>query len=562
MLPALARGVLVGAWALAALVHLSLGPAQRHLVWPASYLVLEVLATVSLANRAWRSTGQRRVAWGLLAASAFLEVPNLAVTLLAAAGWACPYGGTVTVLFTTATGVLVLAGVLNFPKGRDVGPGRQRRALDGLIFATSLLFLLWAAGVHGAVRSAHPNLGLRLFAAYLNAALLGGGLVFMTSYHPLRFRGPLGWLSASALAWVAGLSVWALTGLPGALAERPWILLAGCIPLFQGLAAWSRPPAEEGVDLADSARLSRLLPYVPVLGTLVVMAFLIPRGSAETLRGASGIFLVMVGLLLLRQFQAIQDLWAARLTLEDRVRQRTEALERAQTTLLRTEKLNTLALMGAGLAHDLNNLLASMKSSAELALEQHELGEAAEPNTLRRIATTADRAASLTTRLLGFARREMEELAPTELGPAVQAMEATLRLILPRSVTLVIQTQPGLLVWSSRLRLEQMLVNLVVNARDAMPDGGALTILAREDPAESGLVAMEVADTGVGMAPEILDRIFELFFTTKAPGRGTGMGLASLKALVEEGGGRMEVTSQPGMGSRFRILLPRLLAES
>ena len=392
-------------------------------------------------------------------------------------------------------------------------------------------------------------------AAYLALELVACASLCLRA---LRSRGDdrLAWtlLAASALAWLAALSGWALAGFPAVPAVSGWIVAAGGIPVFQGLAAWSRDPGPAAGEPA-AGRLTRMLPYAPVVAALAVMAGLIPRASLEVLRGASAIFLAMVGLLLLRQFQAIQDLQAARLSLEDRVRRRTRDLERAQDTLLRNEKLNTVALMGAGLAHDLNNLLASIQTSAELAQAECAEGQAPAPGALGRISAAADRAALLTHGLMGFVRREAEELAPTDLAREVLDMEATLRLILPRSVDLTLEV-PGsghLLVWSSRTRLEQMLVNLVANARDAMPDGGLLAIRAAAEP---GHALIEVADTGTGMAPEILEHIFELFFTTKPPGRGTGMGLPSLKAMVEEGGGRLEVASAPGQGSRFRIFLP------
>ena len=548
-----ARTALAGLWVLAILAQQILAPAQRALVWPAAYLALELVACASLCLRALRSRGDDRLAWTLLAASAVVEVPNILLTFLAALGRSPLQDPHLSGLLSLATGILVLAGVLSYPRPREPG-GSHRRVLDSLLFATSLLFLLWVVGVSGALHSAHRGLGLRVLAAYLNVALLGGSLVFVTSFRPGRLRGPLGWLAASALAWLAALSGWALAGFPAVPAVSGWIVAAGGIPVFQGLAAWSRDPGPAAGEPA-AGRLTRMLPYAPVVAALAVMAGLIPRASLEVLRGASAIFLAMVGLLLLRQFQAIQDLQAARLSLEDRVRRRTRDLERAQDTLLRNEKLNTVALMGAGLAHDLNNLLASIQTSAELAQAECAEGQAPAPGALGRISAAADRAALLTHGLMGFVRREAEELAPTDLAREVLDMEATLRLILPRSVDLTLEV-PGsghLLVWSSRTRLEQMLVNLVANARDAMPDGGLLAIRAAAEP---GHALIEVADTGTGMAPEILEHIFELFFTTKPPGRGTGMGLPSLKAMVEEGGGRLEVASAPGQGSRFRIFLP------
>jgi signal transduction histidine kinase len=382
----------------------------------------------------------------------------------------------------------------------------------------------------------------------------------MTSYHPDRVRGPLGWFAASGLAWLAGLSCWTLAGLPKVVAAEGWILVAGCIPLFQGLAAWSPRSVEEALlGGGPEGRLPDLLPYLPVILALLMMTGLLAWAPAEVSRGAMALFLVMVVLMLLRQFQAVVDLLRARKTLNEQVLKRTKALRQAQDTLLRTERMNTLALMGAGLAHDLNNLLCAMKGTAELAAMNLQEGLSPSQGDLDRIATSADRAASLTRRLMEFVRREEESLAPTDLGRELRDMEPDLRLLLPNGVAfrLEIAGADPLVVMSSRLRLEQMLVNLVANAVDAMPAGGSLRVGVAPE-GDGGQVLIEVADSGEGMDSEILARIFDPFFTTKPPGKGTGLGLSSLKAMVEEGEGRLEVDSEPGQGSRFRILLPRL----
>jgi signal transduction histidine kinase len=555
--------VLVGTWLLVVLVHLVLSPGQRPLAWLSGYLSLEVLATASLGFRAWGTRGKERLAWWLLAASAFLDVLNISVWIHSIQGQALPWEPALLKGLSVMTGILTLAGVLNFPRRRAQEGGDRRRLLDGLLFATSVLFLLWVAGVHGTLRSGNQALGLRVFVAYLQVALLGGGLVFMTSNQLHRAQGPLGWLGASALAWLVVLSSWTMAGLPQNPEVLGWWPLVGCIPLFQGLAAWSPSPAEEPSEASDTPRLARLLPYVPVLGALGVMAMLILAAPLYLVRGASGIFLVMVVLLLLRQVQAIQDLEAARRTLEDRVQQRTAALEQAQNTLLRAERMNTVALMGAGLAHDLNNLLCAVKSTADLAVLNLEDGIATGEKELNRIAQAADRAAVLTRRLMGFARREGEELSTMDLGREVREMEVTLRFLVPRSVVLRIDApeHEAIQVRSSRLRLEQMLVNLVANAVDAMPGGGKLGIRVARGGPQQEQAMIEVSDSGVGMTEEVLARIFDPFFTTKAPGKGTGLGLPSLKAMVEEGKGRLEVESTPGRGSRFRILLPILSGE-
>ena len=561
----LPAAVLVGVWCGAALVHLASAPAQRTWSWPLSYLLMEGLAAASLAFRAWRCTGEERRAWRLLAISALLELPNLLVTLLRLQQLMPPWSSAISSVLTLVSGVLVLGGVLSFPRGREGRGTFLRRALDGLIFAASLVFLLWVMGVQSSLLRAGGDVGLRVFVAYLNVALLGGGLVFMTSYHPSRIQGPLGWLGASALAWLAALSAWTLAGLPSVVVTEPWILLAGAIPLFQGLAAWSPQPVRAprpGLDL--ERRGAALLPYLPVSLAILVLAAQSAWQPVAVTRGTFSLFLVMVVLLLLRQFQAIRDLQVARESLEKRVQQRTKALEQAQDTLLRTERMNTMALMGAGLAHDLNNLLCAMKGSAELAVFQLEEGLPLVPKDLTRLASTADRAADLTRRLMGYVRAEAEELHALDLGQELLQMEATLRLILPRSVVMSIEVPADqtLLAASTKSRLEQMLVNLVANARDAMPEGGRLQIRLRPGGSGAEQVVIEVVDSGTGMTLEIQEHIFDPFFTTKPPGKGTGLGLPSLKAMVEADGGGLEVASTPGVGSTFRILLPRLQVEA
>jgi len=553
-----ARLILAGTWALVVILHVASPAGHRVFIWNLSYLLIEVLVCLSLGYRALTAHREERLAWQLLWLSAFLDVINIGLWFPAALGHPLTGAPDLFKLLSLSTGILVLAAILSFPRGRTQEGGGRRRILDGLLFAASVLFLLWVVGVHGALRSANPDLGLRILVAYLNAALMGGGLVYMTSSQPERFRGPLGWLGASALTWLVVLSGWATAGLPVVPETQWWWSLVGGIPLFQGLAAWSPTPEEDPSDRREPGRVTRLIPYFPVIGALGVMAFLILRAPLYLVRGASGIFLVMVALLLLRQVQAVEDLESARRTLEDRVHQRTSALEQAQEAILRTERMNTLAMMGAGLAHDLNNLLGAVKGSADLAVMNLEEGVPPRVEELNRIAMAADRAAMLTRRLMEFARREEEQLHVLDLGAALADMEPTLRLLVPRSVTFSMRVAPTptLVVMGSQIRLEQMMVNLVANAADAMPGGGTLGIRVDHGAAGPGHALIEVADSGMGMTPEVQARIFDPFFTTKAPGKGTGLGLSSLKASVEEGGGHLEVESAPGQGTRFRILLP------
>ncbi|MFZ1613701.1 MAG: HAMP domain-containing sensor histidine kinase [Holophaga sp.] len=557
-----ARGILLGAATLVALLHLTAAPGARLQTWPLSYLVLEVLACASLSYRAWKTSGEGRFAWWLLATSALLEVPNLLLTFLELRGIVSAQTASLSSYLSLATGVLVLAGVLSFPKAQERGGMVRRRALDSLIFAASLLFLLWVMGVPGFLRTAAQGVGLRVFAAYMNAALLGGALVFMTSYHPGRTKGPLGWLGASALAWLAALSCWTLAGLPSVVASQAWILLAGGIPLFQGLAAWSSRSVKEALtEPAPEHRLTNLLPYVPVSFAIAVLAMLLVWAPLQITRAAMAIALAMVVLILMRQFMAITDLQAARRTLEDRVLQRTKSLERMQDLILKTERMNALATLGAGLAHDLNNLLGVIRNSAELMQLELEEGQPPSNHDLSRIMDASGKAGSLTQRLMAFVRKEpgLAATVPMELAEIVQSIQGILRMILPRTIHLECRIEPA----THQLQIdagmvEQVLVNLVSNAKDALPEGGKITLLLRpgQMPGGGEAVVLEVRDTGPGIPVELQELIFDAFYTTKPEGKGTGLGLASVRGLMEAQGGTVSVECPPGQGTIFSLSFP------
>jgi signal transduction histidine kinase len=555
----LPAGVLVGTWLLVAVVHLLAAPASRVVIWPLGYLALELLAGVSMAYRAWVSPKGERQAWWFLAASAFLELPGLGVTL------ARPQGAWTSNLFSMlslATGTLVLIGLLSFPKGGGRRGMGRRRGLDSLIFAGSLLFLLWMLGVQGSLRGAAQGIGLRVFAAYLNAALLGGGVIYVTSYHPEKTRGPLAWLAASAFAWLAGISCWALAGLPPVTATERWIIVAGAIPLFQGLAAWSPRTLLASDRWADSERgLAAILPYVPVTLAVAVMGGYLTFAPGKVTRAAYALFLVIVVLLLLRMLQAIKDLRTARRVLEERVRERTTALEQAQDTVLRTERMNAMATLGAGLTHDLNNLLGIICSAAELMRVQQGRGQNPSERDLLRILDASEKAGMLTQRLMAFGHKGagLAGTQPKAIAETLASTREILTMLLPRSIGLTFRLEdlPGQALVEPSV-LEQVLVNLVGNAKDAMPGGGQVTLWLHPGLTESGALAaiLEVIDSGPGIPQDLQELIFDAFFTTKPVGKGTGLGLASVRTLMEALGGTVSVESQPGQGTCFRLAFP------
>jgi PAS domain S-box-containing protein len=235
-----------------------------------------------------------------------------------------------------------------------------------------------------------------------------------------------------------------------------------------------------------------------------------------------------------------------------------EALRKSEAQLLQSQKMDAVGQLAGGIAHDFNNLLAVILAYGGL-LEDSLEGDEVRSAEVRQITKAAERAATLTRQLLAFTRQQVMQPAVIDLGDVVQTMEEMLRRLIGEHITLVtIRGANQGCVLADPGQMEQVVLNLTVNARDAMPGGGVLTIETRNlDAAEGGRVLLEVSDTGAGMSPETLARIFEPFFTTKRRGQGTGLGLSTVLGIVEQSGGAISVESQSGQGARFRVSLPR-----
>jgi PAS domain S-box-containing protein len=234
--------------------------------------------------------------------------------------------------------------------------------------------------------------------------------------------------------------------------------------------------------------------------------------------------------------------------------------------LRQSQKLEAVGQLAAGVAHDFNNLLTAILGYADW-LAQDLAGDAAKLGHVAEIQKAAERAAALTRQLLAFGRRQLIEPAPVDAARLVDDLLPMLRRLIGEQVEIIHETDPRLpAVLGDRSQIEQVIVNLAVNARDAMPTGGRLTIRTTEtwvDGAIAGaeLVAgphlqIEVIDTGIGMSEDLQAHIFEPFFTTKEVGRGTGLGLSTVYGVVGQMGGVVRVQSERGHGATFRILLP------
>ncbi|MGH7466881.1 MAG: ATP-binding protein [Longimicrobiales bacterium] len=263
----------------------------------------------------------------------------------------------------------------------------------------------------------------------------------------------------------------------------------------------------------------------------------------------------------------------ARRVAEDALRESQDALRKSEEQLRQAQKMEAVGQLAGGIAHDFNNLLTAIRGHAELLL-----GEMASQHPLRsdleEINRAAERASTLTRQLLAFSRRQILQPRVLDLDVVVAEMERLLRRLIGEDIELVTSSAAAnAFVRADRGQLEQVLMNLAVNARDAMPAGGRLTITAdtvtldesyvRLHPgARSGAyVRLSVCDTGTGMDAGTLLHVFEPFFTTKAVGKGTGLGLAMVYGIVKQSGGYIAVESETGMGTTFEIYLPRVCEE-
>jgi signal transduction histidine kinase/DNA-binding response OmpR family regulator len=247
-----------------------------------------------------------------------------------------------------------------------------------------------------------------------------------------------------------------------------------------------------------------------------------------------------------------------------------QGLLQSQTRLQSVQKMEAIGRLAGGIAHDFNNLVQAIGGYTEILLRR-----LPDYDPLRRnaeeIKKAGDRAAALTRQLLAFSRQQVLQPKVLDLNMVVGNIEQLLRRLIGEDVVLKTLLASDLgPVRADAAQIEQVLMNLAVNARDAMPDGGTLTIrtqnvdLSSSDQREpftviaGPYVLLSVADTGVGMTPEIRARAFEPFFTTKEPGRGTGLGLSTVYGIVKQSGGYIWLDSQQGQGTALRIYLPRV----
>ena len=350
-----------------------------------------------------------------------------------------------------------------------------------------------------------------------------------------------------------------------------WTSLAWTVPFVVAaiLASGYEQPAETGAEPsveAFSERAFLLKNAALAILPLTVWALALKAGHHDSIiaYGTVIISLVCYGAhLTISQYRKHQVAEALRIS-EERSRQLFQQL-------LQAEKMQAIGRLAGGVAHDFNNVLTIVMGYAQQLLDQNDPSVESVHRGAGHIITASNRAASLTRQLLAFGRKQVLQPKILNLNAVILDVDKMLRRLIHENVEIVSSPFPKLgSVKADIGQIEQVLLNLVINARDAMPDGGRLTIeTANVDLDETyvqdhagvrpgAYVMIAVSDTGVGMTSDTLSHIFEPFFTTKDVGKGSGMGLATVYGVVQQSGGHVTVYSEPGHGSTFKVYLPRV----
>ncbi len=240
-----------------------------------------------------------------------------------------------------------------------------------------------------------------------------------------------------------------------------------------------------------------------------------------------------------------------------------------EAQLLQAQKMEAVGTLAGGVAHDFNNILMALMGYANLLQMKMDPGDPLRVY-VDQIVSSTGKAANLTQSLLAFSRKQIIELKPCDVSLIVRDVTKLLRRLLPEDIELALELAEQMTIMGDAAQIDQVLINLATNARDAMPRGGGLKIETGEAMIDSeflrakgygkagAYIRLSVSDNGIGMSPAVRDKIFEPFFTTKETGKGTGLGLSIVYGIVKQHNGYIDVDSEPGRGTTFHIYFPRV----
>ena len=307
-----------------------------------------------------------------------------------------------------------------------------------------------------------------------------------------------------------------------------------------------------------------------------VQAFILMTAYVSTIVVAAYLRLTVTGRLtkkegeLARAYRSLETAHQELRAQTEEIRAAHEELRSTQQQLLHTQKLEAVGTLAAGVAHDFNNSLAAIVGHCEMLLHDLQARDH-KRSDVEAIRQIAGKAGGLTRQLLAFSRKQQLQPSELELNALIGEIESVLRPLLGDNIELATQLSPGLgRIKADRGQVEQIITNLAVNARDAMPDGGEFVITTENVTADDESVAgssspnarnyvmMRLSDTGIGMDQQTLSRVFEPFFTTKEASTGAGLGLSMVHGIVAQSDGYIDVQSQPGRGTTSTIRFPRI----
>jgi len=530
-----------------------------------------LVGTVLAAWRARREP-EEAIGWWCLAAAGVLQLlyQGHPVGVYLATGTLPPFPNA-TELLQPPTLLAIGAGLLAWSTQRRSAAVRLRTGVDGFLFGASLLFVIWAVAlhdlvVHGTLTKSEQSLVVTDFA--LIAAILGL-IVYLAASVGARATGTLTFIGAALLAGTtSNLSVMVLSLRGDYYVGHPsdaLVLLTVGLFTLAALAPGRVVPAL-APQPPRRTPAATLLPYVPVLASLFTAALLLGRPDAQGDRTLTMLGVTIGIALLLRQQLTLRDVEELSHNLTETVAARTRDLAQAQAALGRAQRLEAVGRMAGGVARDFDRLIRELDDPVAV------LGAAVpqdhpDREAIDEIGAASQRARRLTGQLLTFAQRQPVEPRRVDVSALLADFLPLLRQMAGKAIALELTTPPGAAtVFADPTQLEQLLSNLTVNARDAMPDGGTLRIAVslpgRDSQPDSGgptgsRVRISVHDTGAGMDEETMGHIFEPFFTTKPAGKGTGLGLATCYGIVSRAGGWIRVQSAPGEGTTFTVDLPR-----